>query len=792
MLGNYLAAALGDLARNRVYAAISIFGLAVGIAAALLTAVLLRNHFSYEHFISNHDETYVVLSAMLPTGGEPRYSSHTSSLVAGLLRQRFPEVTASTRLAEQNVKLRGAGEDVKEQVYWADANAFTVLQLPVYAGDLNSALLRPDGIVLSRSKARKYFGSEDALGRSLLLDAVHPMTVSAVIEDLPQNGTMLTNDIFASGRASFSKLARIDADPANRVGSEAFRINVRTYLRMPPTVSVDQLNRGMPTLMQTLWPQGAAAFNASMPVMRIDQEHLFEPMNRGIGSRIAITGVAGMLILFLACANFVNLTTARSARRALEVGVRKATGASRAALIVQFLGESAMYVVVAMCLGVAITELALPHLNAFLNSGAEFAYWRDPMLITMLIAGTLVLTLAAGLYPAFVVSAFRPAQALRGLVSHSLRPNTVRQALVILQFAVLIGLVIAAGVLQRQRWFATTEALRVDVDQVLTIESDCKAVLRDELQRIPGVVSVACASDALFNNSRFSSIELADGTPMSITDTPVSAGMFELLGLKPLAGRFFAEGRDDPDTAAPAATSKRCVINEAAARRLGWNSTDQALGKDIPSYGEVIGVVPDFSLSSVEQPIQPTIYTQQSKMFDRINLKLSGRNIPEALAAIDALWTRTGNTAGIKRYFVDDHLQSLYLGMLREAQALNVFAGVAVLLACLGLFALSASTTEQRSKEIAVRKAMGAGSLEIFRFLLWKFSVPVGWAALLAWPLTAYLMNRWLSRFAYHVTLEPWWFVAAAAGALLIAGLTVATHCLRVARTKPALALRAE
>jgi putative ABC transport system permease protein len=315
------------------------------------------------------------------------------------------------------------------------------------------------------------------------------------------------------------------------------------------------------------------------------------------------------------------------------------------------------------------------------------------------------------------------------------------------------------------------------------------------LARTAGVRSAGCAHQSLLYNQSFYQQHLPDGSEVALTQAHIGVGTLELLGLKPLAGRFFAHDRGDepPIDKLSAANTSHCIFNEAAVRRFGWPSVSAAIGKSLSSRcAAIIGVVPDFSLSSVEERINPTIYLPEVSGLDRVLVKLSGQNIPESLAAIDQLWQATSAGAPIKRYFLDEHLQGLYVGILREAQALNVFVGIALLLACLGLFALSASITAQRSKEIGIRKAMGAGANDIFGFLLSKFTIPVLWAALLAWPVAAYVMNRWLSRFAYRIDLEVWLFVLAAGGALLVAALTVTVHSYRVARTKPALVLRSE
>jgi len=449
-------------------------------------------------------------------------------------------------------------------------------------------------------------------------------------------------------------------------------------------------------------------------------------------------------------------------------------------------------------IAIALTELMLPSVNAFMNSGAVFDYWRDPALLALLAFGVLALSVLAGLYPAFVLSSFQPAITLKGTLTHTRSGNITRQVLVALQFSVLMSLLVAAAVAFQQHEFATREALRVPTDQHLLLRASCDHAFRTEVQRLPGVLGASCSGWSFLSNGEFALTPGPNRVPMPIGVTSVDVGLLELYDLKPLVGRFFSTERDSDVfvTDKASRTGTRGVINETAVRSLGFATPAAALGKTIPTvFGgvEIVGVVRDFSIASVEKALPPTIYVPSPASSIYIDVKLRGDRIPETLSAIDALWARTGGgTEPLSRFFLDDWVQDLYLSVLRLSQWFGLMAGIAVLLACLGLIGLSASTTERRTKEIGIRKAMGATRTEILRLMLWQFVKPLLWACLIAAPVSAYLMSIWLSGFAYHVDLTPWPFLGAAGLALAIAALTVSTHCQAVARAKPVAALRYE
>ena len=797
MIRHILIAAWRNMAANRLISAIAILGLAVGIAAALLMALVVRNQLTYDHFIPGHERTYLVVSQLTGPAQPTSYFDSTSSQAAALLKLNLPEIENTTRLmlppwnlaGESAVTLKRDQITADETIYWADPNVFDVLPLPVFRGDLASALRRPDGIVLPRAKARKYFGRDDVVGQAILVNG-HPMTVRAVIEDLPANGTSLKSGIFASGMASFSPLAgdlSRDASP------------VMTFVRLKAGASVAAVRRRMPNLVGKT---RRARYATAWLLTRLDRLPLLEGLHPGAKIRLAVTGIVGVLILLIAAINFVNLLTARAARRAKEVGMRKACGAPRRALVLQFLGESILTVFVATCVAVALCEWLVPVVNAFLGTGAQFDY--APTTLGLLLAGIVALGLLAGAWPAFMLSSFRPSGVLKGVLQPSSGVNLIRKGLVALQFAILIGLAVSATIVWQQNRYATREGLRGDIDQMLVMRGGCKPAFRMEVRKLPGVTGAACTDITFIQGGNLGPIIYRGQRFLDVSYVTLDPGLFALYGIKPLVGTLpsaLSNRQDDSDR------PTRLILNAAAVRRLGFASPQAAVGQVLefvrPRRGKavppapIIAVVPDFSFQALaDLPIAPTIYTSGPNPFgdadDVVSIRLKGQQIPETLAAIDRLWGAANPDQTVNRFFLDAHMQELYLDMLRQAQLFAIFSGVAIFLACLGLLGLSIATAERRTKEIGIRKAMGAGNAQIVALLLWQFAQPVLWANVIAWPVAWWLMRRWLSGFAYHVDLYWWVFAAASLGALAIALATVAGQAFLTARQKPVLALRTE
>jgi putative ABC transport system permease protein len=855
MLKNYIAAALRNLLRNRLYATINIVGVAVGFAAAILVALFIRDEQSYERFLPEYPMIYRIYSMhKFPIDTALQESSGTLVDVADWLKLEFPEIEHVTRLTPDRRSIRRGEIETEEPMVWCDSDVFGVFNLPVVAGDLRRALDSPDGVVVTRAIARKYFGRDNPIGETLEIDRRTLLKVTAVIEDLPTT-THLKLNILGSVKS-----------PAAEPGSA----DVPTYVKLSRRASAESIEQRMDGAIARresldVVVGGEHSFRAHiefhMHLLPITAVHLHQAATAGMfiarPDQVTLYGLGaiGALILFVACLNYVNLMTARAARRAIEVGVRKASGATRWDLVTQFIGESLIYMLLALMAAVAIVELTLPSFNGYLQRNIEFTYVSDPSLSAGVLLAALIAGILAGAYPAFLKG-----QQIRGGGS-----GIVRESLVVIQFAVLIGLILAAGVIYRQTAFAMNEALRLNKDQVVIVRTTCSTALRNEIGALPGVQAVACSSAApLELNAPSGGVLVPHGNGLRFQLSMVDFEFFELYGLQPLAGRFFdrdhgadsvhpespdsspatesndsvasassgaaqaertgkpktgeksgsgavPQSSEESDTQADAPVESQSagsgsavVINEELRRQLGIRTPREAIGltlnqvrptskgdvKIVPS--EIIGVVQDFPMGSISEAIPPVCFYIDPSRFQVMSIKLTGRSIPETLADVRRVWQRVGESRPIDMFFFEQHTQELYASITQLGTLLAIAAGIAVFIGCLGLFGLSAFTTERRTKEIGVRKALGAARGDIVGMLLWEFSRPVLWANLLVWPISFYLLRRWLQSFAYRIDLSVWMFAAVGGAALLIAWFTVIGHAMRVASAHPVRALRYE
>lgn len=795
LLRHMLVAWGRNLAANRLLSAIAIAGLVIGLAGAILMALVARVPLTYNHVVPDYERTYLAVSIVRGADVAPDYQQASPGAAAALIEANVPDVEAAARLMEAEVELRRDGNARKESIYWADPDYFDLVRLPVLAGDLASALRSGHGLVMTEAMARKHFGRRDALGDALgetILVAGQPMVLRAIIADLPPGGTDLTTGIFASGLAARSGLALMKAD---KPGS--FSIDVRTYVRLRAGASAQAVEDAIQPAIAGLVPPPVRNAYRLEPV-RIDELALHEGFHPGARERLVIGSLVAVLVLLIATANFVNLSAALAGRRRGEIGVRKANGAGRVHIAGQFLAESVLTVLLATLFALAAAEWLLPPVNAFLETQARLDYAADPALLLWLLSGALLLGLAAGAYPAFLLSSLPPVATLRDSGATAAGGDLTRSALVTGQFAILIGLIIATAVVHQQRLFAMREALRMDIDQVLTVKARCPPAFVAESAKLPGVRAVSCSSEALLSGSIFTFIDWK-GDRVRVDIVSALPGIFALYGVRPVAGSLEAL------PAAGQERASRLIINEAAVRAFGFASPSAAIGQALPysssdspaenAGSQIVAVVPDFAFQSVEKRIEPTLFLPEPPgEFDTglVSIKLAGGRVPETLARIDRLWRATGNEGQIERAFVSEHIERLYRDLKRNTQLFAIFSALAIFLACLGLVGLSLSAAQRRTKEIGIRKALGASTSQILALLLWQLSRPVLLANLIAWPIAWWLMRRWLNGFAERIPLEPWLFPAAGLAALALALLSVGMLAYLVARQKPVNALRYE
>ncbi len=824
MFRNYLATAWRSACRGRFYALLNVFGLALGLAAAILIWLFVHDELSFNSFLPGYRDVYLVRLTMAESGQRPMTLQGTPDQMAAELKLDFPEIVATTRTRAQSAGLRHGDVEATENIQWVDADFFAVLGYKLLRGDPATALSAPDSIVLTHMLAEKYFGTIDCLGQTMQIDHLHPVRVTGVAEDLPSNATEKFSALL-SGKTAWGKLAIADATPPS---PGKLSIAGETYVRLRPGTTPDTLKARFPAFVRGHYPDpdGPEPLFASLYMHSLADVHLrpYNPDTNELNDReqtVYAVAATGVFILLLAGINFVNLVTARATRRAIEVGVRKSLGALRSQLIVQFMGESLGYSLAALLLGIGLATLLLPRLDAFLDREIAFDVVHHPILAVVPVATAILLGAAAGVYPSMILSRFSSAQVLKAKAGASVGGGRMRLGLVVFQFTVTVALLIAMIVIHRQMAFATSQALRFDKNLMLTIdltgmptrptpdglgriEAAPLASLRTRLAAVPGVQAMAATFTLpLWSNMLKTDLVRpgrSDRQPVNVTIQPVDFGYFGVYRLPLLAGRDFSRNfAADKVTTDDTSRLGGTIINETALRAFGFAAPAAAIGQEIqatdsgfPHRLRIIGVAPDFPLDSIRAPVPPSVFIVDPDLFKVLSVKLSGANLPETLRGIDSAWHQAMPERPISRMFLDDRIAGLYRDLAHEGRVFAAFAACALAIGCLGLIGLSAYTAERRTKEIGIRRALGASTVQVSWLLIRQLAKPVLLAIALACPIAWWFMRRWLDGFAYQIGLGSAPFVAVGLGVIAIAIATTAFHALRVARSRPVEALRYE
>ena len=832
MWRNYLIVGLRALAKNRVYAAINIVGLAVGIAACLLILSYVRYEFSYDAWLPNSENTYQLQTIYLPSpqGGLAGDSQATAVAAEAALKKDFPQLADVVWLSSQNpVFLQNGQPTTPGKAYITDGEFFDVVRVPFVRGNPATALADPHSMVMSETEARNQFGGDNPIGKTITVasgDIRTDYRVTGVFEDLPKN-------------SSFDMTVVMRVDPVEYFRTTPGVVTSWTwqtgavYFRTRPGTDPATIQSQLPAWEKRNIPDDPASSPKTNPgdytdfrVVNVRDIHLSKAPGQGrpLGDRQStITfGIVALLILAMACMNFTNLATARASQRAREVALRKVLGANRRQLILQFLSESLVVSLIAMLIALAIAELAIRPLNVFLDADMALRYFGSGGIILPLIALTAIVGLAGGLYPAIYLSRFEPARILKANKSAADAEGSgrLRNLLVVSQFAVSIGLIVCTAVIYAQTAYARSIDAGYNRDGLLQVAGIGRPQIQSqiptfvqEVRKLPGVADAALVGLGIATgNNSTTDVNVPGAQPVTLGIYAADTHSFATLGMKLLAGRNFSESiaMDDSTTPSPpdpavekafVARGTNVILSEQAAERLGFKTPQAAIGKTVqltmasPELGAinatVIGVVSDVRYRSVRDPIQPIVYYYQTTGFSRLLVRTTG-DAAAVNARVEALWKRLVPEAPYQARFASDIVNDLYNADEKRAQLFGMFAILAVVIGCLGLFGLAAFTAERRTKEIGIRKAMGAGNAQIVALLLWQFAQPVLWANVIAWPVAWWLMRRWLSSFAYHIDLHWWVFAVASLGALLIALATVAGQAFLTARAKPVLALRTE
>ncbi|NIR47061.1 FtsX-like permease family protein [candidate division KSB1 bacterium] len=791
MIKNYLKIAIRNMLKNKGYMFINIIGLAIGIAVCFLIFLWVTDELSYDRFHEKSQRIYRTLwdarfgdnEWTLPFGPVP---------LAKVLRNEFPEVEQAVRIRPASRTVRQDKEYiVEENVFYVDPTFFDVFTVSFIAGNPETALNDANSVVLTKEKAQRYFPNQNPVGQTLELNDGTLLKVSAVVKRFPPQS-----------HCHFDFLAPLQALPIiERRRTHWGSATVYTYFVLREGEQAAVVERKLHDYVEenVFDRESNPAGNYSrFLVQPLTDIHLrshfkYELSANGNILYVYLFSVIAVFILVLACINFVNLSTARSAHRAKEVGLRKVLGGQRYQLVGQFLAESLVYVALAVLLGIVLTELALPAFNPLADKQMTTHYLDSPSTLIALTLIALAVAVLAGMYPAFYLSAFWPVRALRGHVTSNTGRDWLRNGLVVTQFCVSIGLLAGTFVVRSQLKYIKNKRLGFDKEHVLVVK-DANAlgnkspVFKDRLNSHPLVVA-ASATQSLpgrtFDSTVFEPEQPANYEQSSLTYAMIDEHYVDALGLEIAEGRNFSRQF--------ATDSSAFLINQSAAQALGW---PDPVGKQITMSGvvkgSVIGVVEDFHFESLHHEVKPVLFPFIRWRPSYIAVRLQPGDLADGIAAVQQLWEEFVPQQPFEYSFLDQDYQQIYDKEQRVARIFGTFSALAIFIACLGLFGLAAFTAEQRTKEIGIRKVLGATVTGIVGLLSKDIAKLVLAANLIAWPLAYYGMNKWLQNFAYRTDFDWWIFLLAGGLALAIALLTVSTQAVKAALTNPVESLRYE
>lgn len=804
MIKNYLKVAFRNLYRNKLYSLLNIVGLSIGIACCILIFFYVQNELSYDKYHKNSDSIYRI-TMNLAIQDRTIQTATTTFAYGPILKDEFPEIVEICRFTTYGEKKVVQYMDTifyEEKFLWADHTLFDVFSFELIKGNPKQALVDHNTIVITETIAKKYFGLEDPLGKNLRVNGDNLYMVTGVMKDIPQT-SHFRPDFFAS----FASLNLKQTGKAiqDLVGN----INYFTYALLQEGTDhhimaqklTDHLNKKVGLMIKMM---GGTADMGLQPLTSIylhsDRENELE--RTGDVAYVYLFSGIGLFILLIACLNFMNLATARSANRAKEVGLRKVVGAKKAQLIKQFLGESTILTSLSLVLAVIMVLGLIPIFRNIADKDLSVNNFRDPVFFLGLFLLFVLTTLIGGSYPAFFLSAFRPVEVIQGRLKRGAKSSALRVVLVSLQFVVSIVLIIGTLIINNQMHYIRNKKLGYDKEHVISVRLRNPATqkryeaIKTEFLRHPNILKASASNTTALGSDNFSMYHASDKPANELTmffSQWVDEDFLDTYNMEIADGRFFSK-KSSFDL------KEACVINEAAVRRLGWQ--ENPLEKEIEMFNSptekvkfrVIGVVKDYHFQSLHEEIQPLFLLARNPYgnFSLISVRVKPDNIQETIAFMKSKWAEFDTNYPFEYEFVDDSFDALYRSEERLGKLFSYFTLLAIIIGCLGLFGLTSFTTEQRTKEIGIRKVLGASVLNIIFMLVREFTKWVFIAAVIAWPVGYYLMNSWLQNFSYRIGLSVPTFIFATLLALLIAVITVSYQAIRAALSNPATSLKYE
>lgn len=805
MFKNYVKIAIRNLFRNKLYSFLNIAGLAIGIACCVLILLYVQDELSFDRFHEKGDRIFRVNTHFVIPERTMHFAT-TAHVQGKMFKDEYPEVENYVRFNHYGLRrvIRYKENTFYEEKFiYADHTLFDVFSFKLIKGNPKDALVKPNSLVVTEEMAEKYFGSDDPIGKDLRVDVDTLYKVTGVIENIPKT-SHIRPDFFAS----FSTL---NLEPTGNAAQDMLNnVDYFTYILLREGADCKEFEQKLVGFINkyigaVLKGIGGSARLEVQPLTRIylhsDLDNELE--RTGDISYVYLFSGIGLFILLLACLNFMNLTTARSANRAKEVGLRKVVGAQRPQLIKQFLGESMILTFIALILALLLASLTMSIFRNISAKDLTMGIFSNPILMAGLLALFFIVSIIGGSYPAFFLSAFRPVEVLQGKLKRGAKSSILRIVLVSLQFTVSIVLIIGTLIVHKQLNYIRDSKLGYDKDHVMALrirnpETQKKyEAIKSELLRHPKILNASASSSLPLGQNMFS-VHHAVGKPedelIMLFGQIVDEDFMDTYKIEMAQGRNFSkEFPTDPEEA--------IIVNEAAVIKLGWQ--DNPINKEIEKFTSlttrskhrIIGVVKDYHFQSLHEEIQPMILYNAVPFggyYNRISVRVRPENIRETIGFIESKWTEFDSQYPLEYVFVDDQFDSLYRAEERLGQLFGYFTALAIVIGCLGLFGLTSFTAEQRTKEIGIRKVLGASVPSVIMLLVREFTKWVLLAVLIAWPIGYFVMKTWLQNFHYRISLGFDTFLLAALLALIISIITVSYQSIRAALANPADSLKYE
>lgn len=799
LLLNYVKVARRNVFRQKVYSFINILGLSIGITACIFAGLYTKNELSYDKYHKNADQIYRV-SLSHSESGNTEYSADSPALLGPSLKNVYPEIRNFSRIyfSKHNLVKAGNRNNYEDGVSYADSTFFDIFSFEAVLGNSSQFLKKPNSIIITESTAKRYFGNDNPLGKTIELNSKFTYEVAGVIKDVPKNSHFKFDFL-----AAYSALDKLEE--AVYLPQWGATFGSYTYLLVANGFSAkDFENKTEPFFSTHTNLTNAKSWKIHvMPMPDIHlNSHLNEIEENGSMSRIYILGSISLFILLLACINFVNLSTARSSKRAVEIGIRKVLGAVKFQLIKQFIGESVLLSMVSLLISLITVLLAAPFFSTLVGSDINYDFINNWPALLLIIMGVLLVGVLAGIYPALFISSYQPITAIKGNNSTGSGRKGIpflRKSLVVLQFSISIILIAGTIIINLQLKYLRNFNMGFDKEQMLVLPvheriENNYVTIKNELKNIRGVLSVtACEGAPISENGTDTQCRpkgLGSSESFRIHVDAVDFDFMDHFGVKLVAGRNFSDEYQSDYT-------KAMIVNEKMVKNLGFTNPRDAIGKSyfisLNGYTpEIIGVVKDYNSSSLRNEMRSLVFMHRPKWFLEFAVKVNTFDISSTIRDIKDVWAKFFSKYPFEYHFLDESIDSLYKSEERYSNVISTFSVVAIFIACLGLFGLASFVTEQRKKEIGIRKVLGASVQSIIQYVSKEFVILVIISNIIAWPVSYYFMNRWLQEFAYQIDLNVWMFLVSGLITLLIALTTVGYQAIKAALANPVKSLKYE